>query len=99
MSLPEAAMTFLNVNAESNGAGLPSLGQDLFKSGALDSFALVDFVGVLEENCGISIPDADVSPNNFRTIEAIERYVRTAASVKQLGSRGEFRSDSEFVSD
>ena len=81
MSLPEAAMTFLNVNAESNGAGHPALGEDLFKSGALDSFALVDFVGVLEENCGISIPDADVSPNNFRTLEAIERYV--------AGRRGE----------
>jgi len=81
MSLPQAAMTFLNVNAESNGAAQPALGEDLFKAGALDSFALVDFVTVLEENCGISIPDADVSPNNFRTLEAIERYV--------AGRRGE----------
>ena len=81
MSLPEAAMSFLNVNAESNGAAPPALGEDLFKSGALDSFALVDFVGVLEENYGISIPDADVRPNNFRTLEAIERYV--------AGRRGE----------
>ena len=81
MSLPQAAMSFLAENADSNGAGHPALGEDLFKLGALDSFALVDFVTVLEENCGISIPDSDISPNNFRTLEAIERYV--------AGRRGE----------
>jgi acyl carrier protein len=41
----------------------------------LDSFALVDFIVVLEEHCGISVPDAEVVPHNFRTIEAIEEYV------------------------
>ena len=81
MSLPKAAMTFLNINAESNGAGHPAVCEDLFKLGVLDSSALADFVTVLEENCGISIPDVDVSPNNFRTLEAIERYV--------AGRRGE----------
>jgi acyl carrier protein len=75
MSLPQAAITFVNENAESNGAGHPDHADDLFKIGALDSFALVDFVTVLEEHCGIHVPDADVSPSNFRTIELIERYV------------------------
>jgi len=70
-------MDFVNENAESNGVLAPGRADDLFKIGALDSFALVDFVTVLEEHCGISVPDADVSPNNFRTIESIERYVET----------------------
>ena len=77
MSLPEAVIAFLNENAESNGAEHPVDGDDLFKTGALDSFALVDFVTVLEEFCGIQVPDADVNPANFRTIEAIDRYVQT----------------------
>jgi acyl carrier protein len=75
MSLPTAAIEFVNENAESNGANEPGRADDLFKLGALDSFALVDFVTVLEEHCGISVPDADVNPANFRTLEAIERYV------------------------
>ena len=42
-----------------------------FNSGTLDSFALVDFVTVLEEHCGIRIPDAEVIPANFRTIKTL----------------------------
>jgi len=76
MSLPEAIKGFLNDSAEANGAKQPIDGEDLFKSGVLDSFALVDFVIALEEHCGIRVPDADVNPGNFRTIAAIEQYVQ-----------------------
>lgn len=76
MYLPEAVIGFLNENAESNGVELPVNGHNLFTTGVLDSFALVDFVTVLEEHCGIRVPDADVNPANFRTIEAIEHYVQ-----------------------
>ena len=75
MPLPQAAITFLNDNAVMNGASLPQASDDLFQLGALDSFALVDFVTMLEEHTGIRIPDADVNANTFRTIETIERYV------------------------
>jgi len=75
MSLPQPAIDFLNDAADSNGALQPGAVDDLFELGALDSFALVDFVTVLEEHCGIKVPDPDISPANFRTIEAIERYV------------------------
>ena len=44
MSLPSAAITLLNDNAAINGAVPPQAGDDLFQLGALDSFALVDFV-------------------------------------------------------
>jgi acyl carrier protein len=77
MSLPKAAIDFVNENAESNGANDPERVDDLFKMGALDSFALVDFVTLLEEHCGIQVPDVDVNPANFRTIEVIERYVES----------------------
>ena len=75
MALPQGVLDFLNESAQSNGAEQPRSGDDLFKMGALDSFALVDFVTVLEQECGIKIPDGDVNPANFETIEAIERYV------------------------
>jgi acyl carrier protein len=75
MSLPQPAIDFLNDNATSNGAHQPGAADDLFELGGLDSFALVDFVMVLEQHCGIKVPDLDVNPANFRTIEAIECYV------------------------
>jgi acyl carrier protein len=75
MALPQGVLDFLNENAQNNGAGQPQIGDDLFKMGALDSFALVDFIGVLESETGISVPDADVKPANFQTLEAIDGYV------------------------
>lgn len=75
MSLPQTAIDFLNEGAANNGAPQPGAADDLFQLGALDSFALVDFVTMLEEHCAIKVPDADVSAETFRTIEAIERYV------------------------
>lgn len=75
MSLPQAVIAFLNDNARSNGGVPPSANDDLFKLGALDSFALIDFVTVLEEHCEIKIPDTDVVTENFRTIAEVERYL------------------------
>ena len=76
MSLPKGVIDFLNESAQSNGAEQPRAGDNLFKMGVLDSFALVDFVTVLEQECGIRIPDSDVNPTNFETIEAVESYVQ-----------------------
>jgi acyl carrier protein len=75
MALPQGVLDFLNENAQNNGAKEPAAGDDLFKMGALDSFALVDFIGVLEGETGISVPDSDVKAANFQTLEAIESYV------------------------
>ena len=77
MALPQGVIDYLNENAETNGAEQPQSGDDLFKMGVLDSFALVDFIGVLEAETGISVPDSDVKPANFQTLEAIERYVES----------------------
>ncbi|HZJ44771.1 MAG TPA: phosphopantetheine-binding protein [Pyrinomonadaceae bacterium] len=80
MSLPVAVIEFLNQNARANGAAKPEATEDLFATGTLDSFALVDFITVLEEHCEVQIPDNEVVPANFRTIEAIENYIELSRS-------------------
>lgn len=75
MALPQGVIDYLNENAQTNGAEQPGSSDDLFKMGVLDSFALVDFIVVLEGETGITVPDSDVNPANFQTLEAIERYV------------------------
>ena len=77
MALPQGVTDFLNESAERAGVEQPKSGDDLFKTSVLDSFALVDFVTVLEEQCGIKVPDSDVNPANFQTVETIERYVES----------------------
>ena len=76
MALPLAITEFLNENAERDGKAAPGDNENLFKTGILDSFALVDFVGLLEEHCNIKIPDSDVNPAHFQTIKDIESYVQ-----------------------
>jgi acyl carrier protein len=80
MSLPQPTIDFLNNSAGSNGADQPGATDDLFELGVLDSFALVDFVTVLEQHCGIKVPDPDITPANFRTIDTIELYVSARLS-------------------
>jgi acyl carrier protein len=51
--------------------------ESLFESGVLDSFALTDMVGALEREFSISIPDSDLTPRKFDSIERIEAYVES----------------------
>lgn len=75
MALPQGVTDYLNERAQSANVKQPAAGDDLFSTGVLDSFELINFVTVIEEQCGIKVPDADVIPVNFQTIETIERYV------------------------
>jgi D-alanine--poly(phosphoribitol) ligase subunit 2 len=63
-----------------SGKPLP-IGPDesLFESGVLDSFALTDMVGALEEEFSIRIPDSDLTPRKFDSIARIEAYIETRA--------------------
>lgn len=53
----------------------PAPDESLFDSGLLDSFALPDMVGELEKVFDLKIPDADLAPRKFDSIERIERYI------------------------
>ena len=75
MALPQSITDYLADSATNAGLAAPGHSDDLFKSGVLDSFALVDFVALLEHKCNITVPDSDVVAGNFQTVEAIEKYV------------------------
>ena len=57
----------------------PGADESLFVSGLLDSFALTDFVGGLEEEFGVSVPDSDLSARKFDTISKVESYLASRA--------------------
>lgn len=54
---------------------IPAPDESLFDSGVLDSFTLVDLASQLETNFGIKIPDSDLTPRKFDTIERIDAYI------------------------
>jgi acyl carrier protein len=55
----------------------PAPGDSLFESGLLDSFSLADLVSALEKEFSIRIPDADLQPRKFDSVERIEAYVES----------------------
>ena len=54
---------------------VPGDGESLFDSGFLDSFALPELVVEIEREFGIQIPDSDLHPRKFESVERIERYI------------------------
>ena len=55
----------------------PEAGESLFDSGYLDSFALPDVVGELEREFSIQIPDSDLNPRKFESVDRIVSYVES----------------------
>jgi len=54
--------------------------QDLIDSGAVDSFALVELILLIEQECGRPVLSEDLDPRSIRTLAAIERSFFTAPS-------------------
>ena len=50
--------------------------KDFIEEGLMDSFDIVTLVEELEESFGIEISGVDIVPDNFTTVEAIEKLVK-----------------------
>ena len=96
MALPQGVLDFLNENAQNNGAGQPTEGDDLFKMGALDSFALVDFIEQLLITPGAlagllrvadvlaQVVDADRHPQTVDFLGGLQRVLQRGAGHETL---------------
>ena len=56
---------------------VPAVDASLFDSGLLDSFALPDLVSELEQEFSVKIPDSDLNPRKFDSVERIEGYLES----------------------
>lgn len=65
------------VRAVSKKKTVPETGESLFDCGYLDSFALPDMVGEIEKAFNITIPDSDLNPRKFDSIERIGKYLES----------------------
>ena len=54
--------------------------ESLFDTGVLDSFALPDVISALEKEFDIKVPDADLNPRKFDSVNRIASYIEAHAS-------------------
>ena len=80
--LPETVLHYLQQSAQQARTELPAYNASLFSAGVLDSFALVDFVALLETECGIRVADADLRPENFDTMAKVETFIARAKELQ-----------------
>ena len=80
--LPEIILNYLQQSAKQARTELPAYNASLFSAGVLDSFALVDFVALLETECGIRVADAELRPENFDTMAKVETFITRAKELQ-----------------
>ena len=56
----------------------------LLESGVIDSMAVLEIVGHIEQQYGVTVSDDDMMPENFDTIEAIAAFIAS----RRDGARG-----------
>ncbi|MDR3670060.1 MAG: phosphopantetheine-binding protein [Holophaga sp.] len=56
---------------------VPSNGSvSLFESGLIDSFGILELIASLEEELGVKVPDSELLPSRFETVDKIVAYFR-----------------------
>ncbi|MBI3652152.1 MAG: acyl carrier protein [Acidobacteria bacterium] len=80
--LPETITTYLQQAAQQAHTKMPEREASLFLSGLLDSFSLLDFVTLIENECGIKVEDRELRPENFDTLAKVEALIARAQAVK-----------------
>lgn len=59
---------------------------DLLDTGVVDSLGLLRLIAWVEEQYGIAVDDVEVSPQDFRSVDAIREFIEKAQS-RQDGTR------------
>lgn len=63
-----------------------SLGDDesFLESGIVDSTGILEVVAWIEETFGIRVPDTDLLPENFDTVQRLAAYMHRSAEAQGL---------------
>lgn len=57
---------------------------NLFNAGVVDSAGLISFLSFIEIKFDITIPDEDLLPENFSTINKMSNYIRNQHKVSNV---------------
>jgi acyl carrier protein len=56
---------------------------DLLANGVIDSLGLLKVVAWLEQEFRVEVGDLDISPDNFRTVAAIQSFIAASAGAPE----------------
>ena len=76
-SLKAEIRNYLMTHRASKEVGSISDDGSLLEAGVIDSLAMVDLISHLQKTYDITIPEDDMTPENFDSITAIASYVES----------------------
>lgn len=76
MALRDQLTTFITDKLLQNRSAVLRVDESLLDRGVIDSVGLISLVAFLEQEAGVRIPDDEIVPENFETIEAMETFVQ-----------------------
>lgn len=83
MTLSDDLLTFIKRDLLRNEGVKLTAEDSLIERGLVDSIGLIQLISFVETHVGIRIPDHQVTPNNFETVQAIVDLVeRTRGESK-----------------
>jgi len=50
---------------------------NIIVAGIVDSLGIMHLISFLEENFSVNVPDEDILPENFESIDSIVRYIQS----------------------
>ncbi|MFI5756912.1 acyl carrier protein [Streptomyces sp. NPDC051569] len=59
---------------------------DLLSDGVIDSLGVLKLIAWVEDRFEVAIGDADLDPNNFRSVAAIDAFIAGARTTEVAGS-------------
>jgi acyl carrier protein len=74
-ALERELRNFLSENFAVDGSDAIGVQESLIGSGIVDSTGLLELVSFVENTYALEVPDQDLLPDNFETIERIVTYV------------------------
>jgi acyl carrier protein len=75
--MTERILRFLSVDLRIDTTGI-GCETELFSTGIIDSFALIDLVGFLERDAGVVFGPLDVTLENLDTVQRMVRFAERA---------------------
>lgn len=87
-AIEEELRSFVNDNFALDGDVNPISATDsLIEAGVVDSTGLLELVSFIETRYGLDIPDADLLPENFETLENIRQYIVTRTQTTAVAGQ------------
>jgi acyl carrier protein len=61
--------------------------QNLFEAGIVDSAGLISFIGFVEMEFRLTVPDEDLLPEHFVSLSAVANYIRSRQQVQHVSGK------------